>query len=194
MMPDWLDRIPNLGVPRVPGVPARFPAGFSGTPENLVGVPGVLEHKGGTPRTPTGTPEDLHKVLKHIEEHREHPEHRKVAGSADDSLWGRRIAPLGLNDAPSGFDLERWGTLLADARWLAEVHGETAAKLGWTASDLFGLDPQPGWGGLADRLDGARQVNLTDQLARWRSGAAIGWLRRLALRPMRTIWEVAANG
>lgn len=189
-MPDWLDRIPNLGVPRVPGVPARSSAGLSGTPANLVGV---LEHQRGTPITPARTPEGPHKVLKNIVEHPEHPEHRKIAGSADDSLWCHKIAALDFSHAPSGLDLERWSMLLADARWLAEVHGETAAKLGWTASDLFGLDTQPGWGGLADRLDGARQVSFTDQLARWHSNAAIGWFRRLALRPMPAIWEVASN-
>lgn len=40
-MPDWLDAIPNLGVPGVTGVTAQKTAGYSGTPEMLAGVPGV---------------------------------------------------------------------------------------------------------------------------------------------------------
>jgi len=82
--------------------------------------------------------------------------------------------------------------LLGDARWLAETHAEAAEALGWTASDLFGLDDTlDGWGGLAYRLRGARRVTFTDAVARWHSDHEDGWLWRRTVRPMRTIWEIA---
>lgn len=40
-MRDWLDAIPNLGVPGVPGVQPQKSAALTGTPEKMAGVPGV---------------------------------------------------------------------------------------------------------------------------------------------------------
>lgn len=40
-MLDWLDAIPNLGVPGVPGVEPQKTVGFAGTPWKSAGVPGV---------------------------------------------------------------------------------------------------------------------------------------------------------
>ena len=107
------------------------------------------------------------------------------------AYWIAKLAAFSPYQPRSGIVADRWRTLLADARWLAECHGEAAAALGWTASDLFGLDPLPGWGGLADRLDGARHLALTDRIAHWRDDDLEGWLWRRTLRPMPTLWEFA---
>ena len=57
----------------------------------------------------------------------------------------------------------------------------------WLAGDLSGLDDQrDGWGGLADRMNGA----FTDSPARWQSDDLEGLLWRRTLRPMPMIREV----
>lgn len=105
--------------------------------------------------------------------------------------WQVALARLDAATAPQGFTSARWRQLVEDARWLADRHGSSAAALGWSASDLFGLDDTlDGWGGLADRLRGAKRVNFTDTVAHWRSDELDGWLWRRTLRPMRAIWEM----
>lgn len=106
------------------------------------------------------------------------------------SAWQAALARLDASLPPQGFSPERWRELMEDARWLADRHGGSAAALGWSASDLFGLDSMlDDWGGLADRLHGARRVTFTDTVAHWRSDEIDGWLWRRTLRPMRTVWE-----
>ncbi len=107
--------------------------------------------------------------------------------------WGDRLGLLHPSQPPAGFAPDRWQALVADALWLSALHGESAAALGWSESDLFGLDDSlDGWGGLADRLRGARRVHLTARVGHWRSDDEDGWLWRTTLRPMRTIWEFVA--
>lgn len=118
----------------------------------------------------------------------------KQAKAATPSDWRAGLASLNLAKPPDGLEPERWGQLLVDARWLARWHGEAASALGWTASDLFGLDATRwGWGGLADRLAGARHVALTDTVAHWRAAELDGWLWRRSLRPMALLWETACH-
>ena len=47
-----------------------------------------------------------------------------------------------------------------------------------------------GWGGVVDRLGGARSLAFTDSLAHWQPDDLDVWLWRGTLRPMRTVWEV----
>ena len=118
----------------------------------------------------------------------------KAARPANPSGWCEALSHLDPFHQPGGIEPGRWRALVADARWLAKCHGPSAAALGWTASDLFGLDRFAGWGGLADRLAGARQVALTEAVAHWRADDLDGWLWRKSLRPMPTIWEAAHHG
>lgn len=117
------------------------------------------------------------------------------ATAATPAEWREVLAGLDLDRPPDGMEAQRWVRLLGDARWLARWHGEAASSLGWTASDLFGIDAKrEGWGGLADRLDGARQVTLTDTVAHWRTADLDCWLWRRSLRPLSPLWELAGHG
>lgn len=114
-----------------------------------------------------------------------------LAAATGPGQWQAALASLDAATTPEGFSPARWRELVEDARWLAERHGPSASALGWSASDLFGLDEQlDRWGGLADRLAGARRATFTDTVARWRSDTQDGWLWRRTLRPMRLLWQV----
>ncbi|MDE2303549.1 MAG: hypothetical protein KGK11_13420, partial [Sphingomonadales bacterium] len=58
--------------------------------------------------------------------------------------------------------------LLDDAQWLLDGFGAAAARAGWTGSDLFGVCARPRWGGIADRLRGARSLAIGADVASWR--------------------------
>ncbi len=196
-MLELLDTLSNIGVLGVPGVPARFSAGFSGTPRTIAGVPGVPV---GVPKRPEHLAEHLEhrlehrptapKALENIEEHLEHREHPKIGGGALD--WTAALATINASRAPAGFDPDRWRYVLADARWLCRYHGPAAAALGWTASDLFGLALPNGIGGLADRLEGTRNLVMTDRIAHWRGADLEGRLWRETMRPMPPLWALGA--
>jgi len=111
------------------------------------------------------------------------------AAPVDPTTWPDALAAIDASRPPAGFDPDRWRYLLTDARWLCRNHGQAAAALGWTASDLFGIDPLSGWGGLADRLEGARNLVLTDRIAHWRGADLEGWLWRCTLTAKPVLWE-----
>lgn len=105
------------------------------------------------------------------------------------SVWAAQLNALDLRQPPTRFAAERWSVLVEDARWLAFTHGQAAAALGWCASDLFGVDPTlDGWGGLADRLHGARALTFTENVAHWRGEDCVGWLWRCSLTEKPLIW------
>ncbi|MCB2051819.1 MAG: hypothetical protein KDE63_10355 [Novosphingobium sp.] len=67
------------------------------------------------------------------------------------------------------FDLSRASALRHDAVWLLENFASRAFRDGWTVGELFGFWPdKPGWGGIADRLDGSRSLKMTADRAHWR--------------------------
>lgn len=104
--------------------------------------------------------------------------------------WSDALAALDVSVPPICIAPDRWRVLLIDARWLCQYHGRAAAALGWSASDLFGIDPLPGWGGLADRLEGTRNLVLTDRIAHWSRTDLEGWLWRRTLTAKPVMWEV----
>ena len=109
---------------------------------------------------------------------------------SDPAAWFAALTALDATRAPAGIAPDRWRTLLADALWIARNHAETAAALGWSASDLFGLSDYPGEGGLADRLEGARRLVFTSSVAHWRGEDCDGWLWRHTLTAKPILWEV----
>lgn len=85
--------------------------------------------------------------------------------------WRAHLEKLDGFQPLGGIDRRRWWHLYEDACWLFNEFGEPAARDGWSGLDLFGVLPcQPGWGGLADRLRGARNLKLADGRARWTHG------------------------
>lgn len=109
--------------------------------------------------------------------------------SADPAAWSAALALLDSGRAPVGVEPDLWPMILADAQWIARVHGENAAALGWNASDLFGLSDHPGEGGLADRLEGARRLAFTSSVAHWLGGECEGWLWRRTLDVKPLLWD-----
>lgn len=107
------------------------------------------------------------------------------------SAWTSALRSVDRCSPGWGLHPDRWVQLVDDARWLASAHGKAAAALGWTASDLFGIEPgRDGWGGLADRLEGARSIKLTANLAQWRGDECVGWLWRQSLTDKPVLWQV----
>ena len=117
------------------------------------------------------------------------PVSRKSVPLADPAAWLAALAALDTSRPPAGIAPDLWPMILADAQWIARTHGENAAALGWTASDLFGLSDYPGEGGLADRLNGARRIAFTSSVAHWRGEDCEGWLWRRTLTAKPLIWE-----
>jgi hypothetical protein len=103
--------------------------------------------------------------------------------------WGFALAGIDPNRPAQGFDPAHWRGLVADAIWLCRVHGDAAHRLGWSASDLFGIGLSGGMGGLADYLTGARHLAFTDTVAHWRNAEGEGWLWRKSLDPKPLLWE-----
>ncbi|MFZ1742503.1 MAG: hypothetical protein WAT93_06590 [Pontixanthobacter sp.] len=55
-----------------------------------------------------------------------------------------------------------------DESRLYENYASRAVRNGWSAHDLFGVLPwHPGWGGLCDRLQGARNLKMDRDRALW---------------------------
>lgn len=112
--------------------------------------------------------------------------------------WHRHLSALDPYDAPDGFTLNCWAVLVHDCWWLYETHASRLVRDGWTAMDLFTVIPsQRGWGGLADRIQGARNVLLDDLAqAHWtrlglKFSASLGIGEALRGSDARLVWELA---
>lgn len=146
-MLDWLDAIPNLGVPGVPGVEPQKTAGSTGTPRKIQGVPGVPE---GVPPVRSRALADPHATL---------------------NRWETSLSVACSADAPKSVKAERWQRLLDDAAWIFQRHGLQLAQDGWDDFDAFGVSlRRPGGEVLLDRLDGSRRLHLDGK-----GRAAWGW-------------------
>jgi hypothetical protein len=86
----------------------------------------------------------------------------------------------------------RWRQLIEDADWLLVNFGQQALRDGWSVGELFGRWPdKDGWGGLADRLRGARSLKMTADRAHWRrmfSGSP-DQLNRTTYPDLQPLWE-----
>ena len=90
--------------------------------------------------------------------------------------WHAQLAPLDFDHAPDGFALNRWRQLHGDSWWIYENFASRAVRDGWSAHDLFGVFvPHPGWGGLCDRLQGARNLKMEGRKAVWSRGSVPDW-------------------
>ncbi|MDE2303229.1 MAG: hypothetical protein KGK11_11800, partial [Sphingomonadales bacterium] len=70
-----------------------------------------------------------------------------------------------------------------------------AAATGWSAADLFGICPdKPHWGGIADRLRGARSLAIGADVASWRHGGIAEQYARGVCPWLAPLWEVMNTG
>lgn len=110
--------------------------------------------------------------------------------------WRRALGRLDSEAPLGGFALGRWEILLHDAYRIFNEVGVNAAKLGWSATDLWGVDPAGASGvivgGLAYRLSGGALIGINGERAEYRlpfSGqlcrCAKGWDRGLV-----PVWEL----
>ena len=91
--------------------------------------------------------------------------------------WHSHLAPLDFNSAPDGFTLQRWRELHGDSWWIYENFASRALGDGWSAHDLFGVFvPRLGWGGLCDRLKGARNLKMAGPKAIWSHWGVPDWI------------------
>lgn len=82
--------------------------------------------------------------------------------------WNRQLSAVDQFVTPPNWKLDAWHKLTDTAFWLYENHASYAVRNGWTALDLFGIRPGfPQRGGLADLLDGARNLKLSGGKAYW---------------------------
>ncbi|NIA67906.1 hypothetical protein HBA54_04810 [Pelagibius litoralis] len=82
-------------------------------------------------------------------------------------VWRDRIEALRRTLPPRGITAEWWGDLQAASIGFLEAWGHKAADLGWTAPELFGLDPAApyeriGAWGLCPMLCGARRRSVVE--------------------------------
>lgn len=115
--------------------------------------------------------------------------------------WSKGIASLDPDTPRGGYDPSRWSRLVDDCHALLSGFGQSAASLGWTGIDLFGV-PAAGagaeypFGGLAWRMKGGRVICIDEYQAVYRmpfSGivarCARGFLDRRS-GPFVPVWEM----
>jgi hypothetical protein len=114
--------------------------------------------------------------------------------------WHSHLAPMNADAAPAGFTRQRWRELHGDSWWIYENYASRAVRDGWSALDLFGVLPsRPGWGGLCDRLQGARNLKMAGPKAIWSNGTVpdslcIGAGEALAPSGLVPIWALQREG
>jgi hypothetical protein len=177
MMPsvslDWLDDIPNAGVPGVPGVLPQESTSFAGTPEISAGVPGVPEHRRNTLEHLVEAQGVPAKPLQNRVEHQEHlgtPDLWIGLAELPAPLggWGARLSLLNVAIVPRSILPARWSQILADADVFLRRWGKQALALGWSEVDLFAVPPGPerwGRGGLVMALSGRPVIAMTAEAA-----------------------------
>ncbi|MGE4430764.1 MAG: hypothetical protein AB7E05_08505 [Sphingobium sp.] len=195
--PDNLADMLIFGVPRVPRLKTKDNSGTPAKIEGVAGVPpfGEVEHlphladSGGVPLKPAEMLDGT----------------RGTPGTPDsgNSLksWRDGIASLDPDTPRGGYDPSRWSRLVDDCHALLSGFGQSAASLGWTGIDLFGV-PVAGahaeypFGGLAWRMKGGRVICIDEHQAVYRmpfSGAmarcARGFLDRRS-GPFVPVWEM----
>lgn len=106
-------------------------------------------------------------------------------------LCRRALASLDPAKPLQGLPAGRWRQLIGDAQWLMDAFAIAALHDGWTVGELFGLWPdKPGWGGIADRLQGSRSLKMTAERAHWRTsqGGTPEQFNRTAYPDLKPLW------
>ena len=104
--------------------------------------------------------------------------------------WGAAIGSVDRYQAPPTYPPAHWLQLCDDAEWLLGTFGEQAARFGWSTADLFGLWPvKPHWGGVADRLRGARSLIMDADRSHWRTSGQVERFNRGSYPALRPFWD-----
>jgi hypothetical protein len=113
--------------------------------------------------------------------------------------WAEGFATLDLARPPVGFPEERWRRLIDDGGRFLDEWGSTAAELGWSAQDVFGLHPgEPASRldamGLAALIDGGQVTAVTAVSATIRAASSheLVYLRRVNDIAV-AAWELVAS-
>lgn len=112
--------------------------------------------------------------------------------------WHGRLSALDFDTAPDGIDMRRWRQLCGDSWWIYENFAARAVRDGWSGHDLFGVLPwHTGWGGLCDRLQGARNLKMAGPKAIWSNWGVADWTcagagDQLITSGLVLIWEIHA--
>jgi hypothetical protein len=138
-MPDLRDRLLRVfagiakdGVTGVSGVTAA-------SPPKSAGYTGYTGHTGYTPADTTRVTEEASKVVTPA------TDREKVAvgevGKGVPAEWAKRIALLKSGEPRLGMTPLHWSQFVRDARRFLAEWGAEAARLGWSAEDIFGVHP-----------------------------------------------------
>ena len=105
--------------------------------------------------------------------------------------WRGELAKLEDGKPLHDYSPGRWRVLVDDACWLFNEFGDQAAFNGWSTADLFGRWPghHDGWGGLADRLRGARDLKMGADVATWRGRFRVEQYPRGCFPDLKPFWE-----
>jgi hypothetical protein len=123
---------------------------FAGmTKDGVTGVPGVTAAKppksggytGYTGHTTASTARAIGDATKAITStDREEPPAAERGGGAP-AEWTKRIALLKIGEPRLGMSPLHWSQFVRDARLFLQEWGAEAARLGWSAEDVFGVHP-----------------------------------------------------
>jgi hypothetical protein len=110
--------------------------------------------------------------------------------------WHHHLVAIDDCRAPDGQSIMWWQQACDDARWIYENFASRAVREDWSAHDLFGVLPwHPGWGGLCDRLKGARNLKMAGPKAVWSNWGVPDWScigagDQLITSGLMLIWEM----
>lgn len=121
-------------------------------------------------------------------------------GAGVPRAWAEGFARLDLATPADGFDLDHWRTLIDDGGKFLDKWGTQAAKLGWSAEDVFGVHPlapatRYDTAGLILLIDGGEVVAIDAKSASIKtmgSGSILIYLRKPRQGAI-TLWELCAS-
>jgi hypothetical protein len=98
--------------------------------------------------------------------------------------WHAGVMQLQMMKAPSGFQEARWRRLQFDCAWVLDNCRDQLEELGWSAVEVFGIDPVHSYPrldcyGLAISLNGGKLANVTilDAIVERPSGSLLSYTR-----------------
>lgn len=117
------------------------------------------------------------------------------AGLPDE--WRHGLAEICVMPSPEYFPPQRWQQAVGDGFAFLSRWGLEAARLGWTATDLFGASPSEPWArvgmlGLVPLLDGGAVVALDASAAtiETTSGSRLRYRRHVSPDGRVRLWEI----